>query len=737
MSIFKNKSQDPALALASEIHSQMDIMLAGAASSTLVDTGVANRLAMESADLNPVEISTLTSARDQIRAAVLKVATEKENIGNDERRAKRRTMAMEAAAEAAAGAALAAAGVNAHIKRDPFAVPDASGLGKNAVVVANYMGRGSTPRVAFEAYDNREISNSIKASTSLNYAAARQSDFGEMFWRTVVMANDQTGYHMYLNEVSVLREVRREVNGKYTRALGRVNAIKANIDHTILQNNDTVLIPVVHQGQNQDLFVATSDLPHQKATQHGVTFDTNFLKMGVDCSLLGISQNEALLRAGVMNETDAIDPAVALDKLLLKVDDNVIAFENLGYLTTSNFTPARQGDSKQMVLNFNSQVLPINKATVKAADKSDLTGALQPVKTNEWVVKVGISVHGTLNLQDAGHNLSVGQFKLVGIVDKDGKDVDLSSGQGQAIANAFKTAEVLGYKLKTRRVNTNKRTRGLLVDMSTYSILYVVPLLDPITARRSLAEGEAYQDSDLANLIYLTRTYVANQAVTSLIDIAKLLSTYAHERKMGSTFDTEYLGISRRLVVPHYDHATINVADLVSSLKSEDRPLQVQAVLVNKIRDMVYRAYYQSGLGLAADYIFGGNAPTPTVCIGTDPVIARYLQVQGDLRTLGGQFEVQIESTYDARMEGKIFIVFNYNTDVSETNYHVLNFGMLLWKPEVVIAAPIYDQGQTSRELTVQPSCLPVCNTPILLELDITNLDDAATDKGGIYTRTL
>lgn len=734
MSIFSSNKQDPASALAHRMSEAVGDVLNGSSVSTLVDTSVAGKLAMESESLGSVERESLVDAYSRVSKALLSVATESEQALTDAAAESRRTLAMEAAVQAGAYGALAAAGVNQHIKRDPFAVPSQASLPAGTSVISNYMGAYSHQRLAFEAYDNRDISNSVKASTALNYAAARQSAFGEMFWRTVVLAPDQTGYHMFLSEVNVLREVRREVNGKYSRYLDRVNALKANIDHTILENNDTDLYPVIHAGQNEDLFVAPGKIAKARAKQHGVEFETNYLKMGVDCSLLGISQNEALLRAGIMNETDAIDPAVNLSDLLLEIDNNVIAFGNLGYLTTSNFTPAPQGDSRQMNLNFNSQVLPMHKGTLKA-DKSPLGGALAAIATNEWTVHLKLTVTGTVNLQDAGHSLQATPITVASIQDKDGLPVDLTRGDGAAIVAAVKAASVLGYKLKARRVNSNKRTRGLLVDMSVYSILYVVPLLAPITARRSLAEGEAYNDTDLANLIYLTRTFVSNQAVTSLFNIAELLKTYATEKRMGSTLDTEYLGISRRLVTPHFEGDKVDVAKVVASLKSEDRPLQVQAVLVNKIRDMVFRAWYQSGLGLAADYLFGGNAPTPTVCIGTDPVTARYLQVQGDLRTIGGKFEVQIEHSFDRRMEGKIFIAFNYNTGDAETNYHALNFGMLLWKPEVVIAAPIYDQGQTSRELTMQPSCLNVCNTPVLMTLDVLNLDKAAVDLVAINTR--
>ena len=80
-------------------------------------------------------------------------------------------------------------------------------------------------------------------------------------------------------------------------------------------------------------------------------------------------------------------------------------------------------------------------------------------------------------------------------------------------------------------------------------------------------------------------------------------------------------------------------------------------------------------------------------------------------------------------------MAFGYNMSEGESAYHPLNFGMMLWKPEVVIAAPIYRQGATNKELTVQPSFLHVCNTPILMHLEVQNLEQAAVDMIAINTR--
>lgn len=731
MSIFHTNRDEESANVVGSLQEVARGVLAAGATNGLVDSDLAAKVSMESAD---VMVGESQIVLDRSGAMIQALTAHAAQTGAAKVMG---TAGLRVATEAAAYAGVLASGLNQVLRRDPFAVPS---VGPNTTVVTNYMGNHSHPRIATEAYDEKEIRNSVVSSTVLNYRAARQNSFGELFFQTVVLAPDQTGHHMFLEQVNVMKEVRRNLNGTYNRFFNRVNLIKAAIDPEILSMDETEVIPVVHKGENEHLFVDEAKVPARDVSLNGVTFKTAPFKFGVDCDLLGVSQNEALLRAGILDQTDALDPAINLENLYLEADGNVIKLSNLNYLTTSNFVPAPQGDSRAMILNFNSQNYPLSKS-IKQRDGSDLSGALAAIKTNEWVVRIKMNVNGQVNLQDAGHSLQATGVGVSSITDKDGVAVDMTAGAGKQIVDAIAAGTLLGYDLKCRRTNSNKRTRGLLLDMSSYSILYCVPLLGPISTNRPLATGDEHSQSDLAALITATRYFTSNKAVEALFNIRDLLKQYAHDRQMGSDLDTEYLGISRKLIQPHYEEAAgtaaFDVAKVVASLKSEDRPLQVQAALVNKIRDMVFRAWYLSGLGVAAEAVFAGEAPTPVVRIGTDPVIARYLQVQGDLRTIGGRFEVQVESSWNKEMKGKIFITFGYNMAEGESAYHPLNFGMMLWKPEVVIAAPIYRQGATNKELTVQPSFLHVCNTPILMYIEVKNLEEAAVDLIAINTRSV
>jgi hypothetical protein len=182
--------------------------------------------------------------------------------------------------------------------------------------------------------------------------------------------------------------------------------------------------------------------------------------------------------------------------------------------------------------------------------------------------------------------------------------------------------------------------------------------------------------------------------------------------------------VGRFLVRPVYVKKTLDMATAINSLTSHERAKDIQAVLVNQIRDMAYNMHRDSNYKAAADAQAGGEAAAPTVIVGTDPVLARYLMVDGDFRTLGNEFNVKIVSTMDARMSGRIAVAFGHFDGTAENAPNALHFGNMAWKPELTLVLPISRGGQTSKELTVQPSFLHTVNCPILGWIEVSGVPD-------------
>ena len=269
----------------------------------------------------------------------------------------------------------------------------------------------------------------------------------------------------------------------------------------------------------------------------------------------------------------------------------------------------------------------------------------------------------------------------------------------------------------------NRRQRGQLINTTRFTQLYNVPLRSPITAIHPINTDDNVEATDVQALVTTTRIRTSNDAVTSLINTAAILREYVDARDFTGA-GPEVMGVGRFYVRPVFYNETIDMASAIDSIKSHERAADIQAVLVNKVRDLAYRMYRDSEYKAAADALAGGVAPVPTVIIGTDPVLARYLTVTGDLRTLGGEFDVRIVSSLDQRVQGKIFVAFGVFNDQRNTLVHPLNFGNMFWAPELVLTANISRGNTISKETVVQPRYLFVAHTPVMSVLEVENVPD-------------
>lgn len=587
----------------------------------------------------------------------------------------------------------------------------------------------SRMKPALEAYDEKENKNAVVYSMAYNMQAARQDEFGEAFFPTVVVTPDQVGFAVSIRLIQVYDEVRRQISGALDK-FNKQNIIKAVIDPTILRNDQLKIVPVVRP-ESQGYFVPSTAVAPADVDLEGETITTAPLAMGKKFSLLAISQTDAMLETGLQDTTDSIDTAIALSGLYLQLSNadgstkEAIKF-NTARLPLATFTYSVQGNYRMMNLAFDTNSLLVNK-NVKKVDGSAST-LLASLVTGEYSVRLAVQVSGSVNLELADTNVFASDVTVAKVTDKDGNVLALDGATAAPIVALFAGAKMIGYDLDARRTNLNRRMRGQLLDTTFYNQVYAVPLRSPITIPRPLTIGDANDSSDLAALITATRIRTSNAAVDELLRSQDILNDYVNSVD-GLHETPEILGAARFLVKPFYEHATLDVATEIDSIKSYERAADIQALLVNKLRDMAYRMYRDSGYKAAADAMAGGMAPTPTVIIGTDPVLSRYLTISGDFRTLGNDFNVKVVSTLNQRMTGKIVMTFGVFDNAGEGVPNPMHFGNMAWKPELTLVLPLHRNGANSKELTVQPSFIHIVNLPIMAAVDVEGISDIVASK--------
>ncbi len=618
----------------------------------------------------------------------------------------------------------------------------AAATGTNTTVIGNAGINGAMESRAFslEAFDTKENKNAMVYSVAYNMQAARQDEFGEAFFPTIVVTPDNVGFMVSIRLIYVQDEVRRELNGSLDK-FGRKNIIKAVIDATILRNDQTKIVPIVRTGGGANdstaMFVAAADVAPYTVTLDTQPVVTAPLAVGKKFSLLGISQTAALLATGILDSTDAIDSAVRLSAVYVKIKADatnpaaVIKF-NVDKLPRTDFNYAVQGNTRLLQLNFETDALRV-VATTKKID-----GAVVPqlAALTDHTVRLGSTLFGSV-LQDKGDTVvNTGDCSVAKVTTIDGQIMDLTAGAGATIAAIFAGAAVIGYDLVAYRTNSNRRQRGQLIDTQYVNHLYTVPLLPPITALRPVGDTEANDSSLLSALITTTHIRTSNAAVGALLDARDFLREYVNSSDL-ATDAPEILGVSRYLVSPAYAEDTLDTETQIDSLKSSDRAEDMVALIINKIRDMAYRLHVTSGYKAACDALFDGAAPKPMVIIGTDPILNRYLTLNGDMRLLGEYFDYKLVSTLDSRMTGKLILTFGMETSYNSGVPNPMHFGSMAWKPELTLMMPIVRNGATTMELTVQPSFRHIVNLPVMGSLDVINIQNIIADKSIVNTHVV
>lgn len=585
---------------------------------------------------------------------------------------------------------------------------------------------------ALEAYDEREAKTTQLYSIAYNMMAARQDEFGEAFFPTVVVTPDSAGYSVSVRVINVFNEVRHKLDGTVTDFKKR-NVLEAAVKGEILRNDQTAIVPV-KRPDTEAHFVTEAQVASYDVKVGTEDVTTAPLRVGARISLLGISENEALMETGMMDSTDAVDTGVRLKNIYIElVSGDGNTKETLKFpvanMQGATFNAAVQGNYRDMQLAMYFKTLMVTKNTKKAdGNTSTLLDALQVA---EATVRLEGSMTGRLNTETGETQVVAGELDVHQVSSSDGQPLGTDSGVGATLKALFLGAKVIGYELEANRTNSNRRQRGMLLGVDHFSQLYTVQLRSPLTVPRPMNVTDFNDTSDLAALITVTYMRTSIAAVDALFAARDVLKSFIANDQL--TVASEVMGAGRYLVKPVYVEDDFNVSTSMDSIKSHERAADVQASLVNKIRDMVYSMYRDSRYKVAADAVAGGIAAAPTVIIGTDPVIARYLLVEGDFRTLSNEFNVKIVSTYNEKMTGKIAIAFGNFATADAGTPDPLHFGAMAWKPEVTTVLPTVRNGSNSKELSVMPAFLHVPTCPILGWLNVSGLSAAATTKSISY----
>ncbi len=603
--------------------------------------------------------------------------------------------------------------------------------GSGAFVGLQGLTDGSAARqLGREAYNESDNTNVLASTVTYNILAGRQNKAGELLFPTVTVPSDNVGVSVTIRLYQVHDDIKRGISGARAN-FNRRSIHRGMIDHTILRNDSTLAIPV-HRAESAAVFSA--DVPAYAVVNEGESITTSALLFGKTVDFVGLSQTDTLLASGVMTREDDLDPDVRLQSVYLKVGTNVVRFATSN-LALSNFIATGQDNYRAQKLNFETSSLVLNKDTKTIAGAA-IAGALAGIVSDNLVVRLGVTINGSVNIETGDLVAHANGLTVLSIYDADTKTaIAMDSGAGQTLKAAIEGGSLVGYDVKAYRSNANRRQRGQLLDTTFYTQLWAVPYRSPLTALRPVNAPAQADGADLEALASATFIRTSSEAITTLLETADLLAQTSG-LELDPTAVPETLGVARMLLKPTYLGGNIDIANETNVTKSHELEKDISAVLVNRIRDLAYRLYRDSEFQAVVESGAAGTTDEPVVCVVTDPMTARYLFVEGEIRVAGPSFKMVVETTPDVRMSGKIAVTLGY-PDKSDGVVNALHFGNMLWSPELALVLPISRDGKISKELTVQPRFRHIVNTPVLGMLSVTGLPQVVSQRVPVSFKTV
>ncbi|MDH2154222.1 hypothetical protein [Stenotrophomonas sp. GD03657] len=599
--------------------------------------------------------------------------------------------------------------------------------GDNVVQTAGQGSQGSMmfgePTAALEAFDETPLKEMLDYSVSWNLHAARQDAFGEAHFRTIVVTPELGGIDITVPLVRVFDKADHNNDGKRYDVKMR-NLVDAYVDPTVLADESTKVVPAFLGADNEAAFVPAAAVAVRNVLVAGVPVPTAPLLIGEEHDLLGLSAYEPLLGMNALDINDALDKGAKISNLYVQTAAGKAAIKfSTGSIMRNAFVKSPEGNYRELILSFNT-MLRLDKDT-KAVDGTAVT-ELAALVSGGYTAVFEVKVKGDMNVELGNTSVTAMGLKLRSLKDEDGNEVDTSSGTGATIKAAVEASKVIGYDIDARRTNSNRRTVGIRLNNTLQTNRYHIPVGAPISIQAPHASNT--DAADLKALIATTRVRNSNNAVTALLNTADFLEEHFIPGLDDAEIVSLFPGMGRYLIKPYFEKHTLDIEKAINSIKSHEKAEDIAAVFVQAIRDIAIRLIQRSRYQAALDVLTGGTGTMPTLVVGTDQVISRYLIVPGDTRTFGETFQSsKIVVTQDQRMFGKIILTL---TREDQDGPDPLSFGNHLWIPELVTTVANVTRGnQQIKETQVQPRTLHMVNCAVMGVIDVVNLHKVVTDK--------
>lgn len=593
--------------------------------------------------------------------------------------------------------------------------------------------------IAQEAYDSESLHEFAAYSMVYNVFAARQSPLQELFYPTITLTPDSNGVQIFTRYQVYFENFRHKSDGTVENADARIPLYQAVNDPTILFNEITRVYPVY---DDTDLKIKANFAPGiapRAVTVEGHTFETAPLAVGREIGLIGLSQDAIAGFTGEMGSEDQIANGARIQDIYLEIENkagtkSTVKF-NLRTLGRTAYLGANEGMDMDVLLNFINKQLPLT------GDTRDVTGQqaaalafMRDPQYEDHILHFGINVVSNLNLETGlvTVNPAFGNLQKYALrVNANNVAVrEVDEAVTTALKDNIKSITLVGWYPDMNRTNFNLRQRGPLCGTIERHERYVVRLNSPVSAIAPTTETRT--TSDFVAPITAVRIRNDNNAISHMF--ANHEALMAHVTSYDNTLprpDIKALG--RWVMNPFADHIKVNMLDIISTTRSKNVSEDFRYAFGNLVREAIFRGLRKSLYETSLRLQTGVDGAKPTIAIGTNPTLAKHLNVKDTAGWLGDNFpyDVVIESHEDRRLGGlednthEVFI----GLTIPGSQWSPHQNGHFLYIPELVTTITTQRNGSNSRELIVMSRCEHIALCPWSIRISLTGVSESFVTK--------
>ena len=592
----------------------------------------------------------------------------------------------------------------------------------------------SMEEVSMESFDERDIAKLKSYTIQANLFAGFGTKFSRAIAPMYATSPDEIGIKIIVDMMYIQEDKKHDITGKLNN-WNRKSLAQCMINGDYLEPSSTDIIPVFRKTGNVTddttaAFVSDADYNVQKRKMGSITIDTLPLKAGLKADLKGLATHDALVKEGLMDWSDTIEPDLTLREIFLHFPnggDARIGFD-VSAEVTAGYRATQQTDSTGLYLNFGSETILITPASldVKAGP---LPAPLDVIKTGNggtgYTVHLAATVQGTMDVQNGNGSVNMNESHVVDIVDANGQSVDMTAGEGKAIVDGIAGAIMEGYTLDGRFSNLNLRHKIPHITTRAYSVNYVVGISSPIAMYRPPSQIDAFKDTsmDLKALLTTLTVRADNKTVEILRSTAVKLKAYKDAKFSDNSSQPELFGVGSLLATATYSPGTIDVAAIVNSVRSQDKMADVISVISDRINLEAINTWTKSGMLAAVASLPPGYNKKPVFVVATDPKLADLIDMS---KFKNDNFTYEVVSSPNKDMTGMIMGIFRFNQPGSP---HPLSFAFSSSAPSIVFNNNISKDGATVKMLATFPRYEVFLSCSVLVALSVSNVDEAFKTK--------